>query len=367
MAEAGAQEKSEKPTQRRLDEARKKGNIAKSMDLSTAVVLLAGLMAVKLQFGEMSGRMTDITTRAFTEFPKDDITTGGLIQLFIWMSWQFALIAGPCLLMLLAAGLSVNYLQVGVLFTTEPLRPSLDKINPLNGFKRMFSRRSLVEVGKAIFKMGVVSTVAYRALMDAYPMLAATALMDRAGVALLYANVAWEIAWRSIGVLLVFALADFFYQKWEYEKGLKMSKQEIKDEAKQSEGDPLVKGRIRRAQREAARRRMMQDVPKATVVITNPTHVAVALRYDRETMAAPVVVAKGLDLVAQKIKEIAAENGVPMVENVPLARAMHKRLEIDEVIPEDLFAAVAEILVMVQKVNKRKGEGRPAGVQVPRL
>lgn len=367
MADAGAQEKSEKPTARRLSEARKKGNIAKSMDLTTAVVLLAGLMAIKLQVGEMGGRMTDLATRSFSEFPKDDITTGGLIHLFLWLSLQFTLIAGPCLAMLLVAGLAVNYLQVGVLFTSEPLKPSLDKINPLNGFKRIFSRRSAVEVGKAIFKMSVVSLVAYKALMDAYPQLAATVLMDRVGVGLLYASVAWEIAWRSIGVLLVFALADFFYQKWEYEKGLKMSKQEIKDEAKQSEGDPLVKGRIRRAQREAARRRMMQDVPKATVVITNPTHVAIALRYDRENMAAPIVVAKGLDLVAQRIKAIAAENEIPMVENVPLARELYKRLDIDDMIPEDLFSAVAEILVMVQKVNKRKGEGRPAGVQVPGL
>lgn len=361
MAESGAQEKTEKPTPRRLQEARKKGNIARSMDVNTAVVLIAAVAALKLQFGAMGGRLMDLTTAFFTQLPKDDITTGELYHLFLLLGWQFFLIVGPCLAIILAGGLAANYLQVGVLFTAEPLRPHLEKINPIAGFKRIVSRRSFVEVLKAIFKMGVVAYVAYRAILDAYPQMAATVLMDRVGAAMLFASVAWDIAWRAVLVLLVFGIADFFYQKWEYEKGLRMTKQEIKDEAKQSEGDPLVKGRIRRAQRDAARRRMMTEVPKATVVITNPTHVAVALKYDRETMPAPIVVAKGLDLVAQRIKEIAGEHGVPMIENVPLARELHKRLEIEDEIPEDLYATVAEILVMVQKLNARKGGSRPAG------
>lgn len=358
MAESGAQEKTEKPTPRRLQEARKKGNIARSMDVNTAVVLIAAVAGIKLQFGAMGGRMVDLTTNFLGRLPQDDLTTGELYRLLMALSFQFFLIVGPCLAILLAAGLAVNYLQVGVLFTSEPLRPSFDKINPINGFKRILSRRSFIEVLKAIFKMAVVAYVAYRAIQDAYPQMAATVLMDRVGAAMIYAEVAWNICWRAVMVLLVFGVADYFYQKWEYEKGLRMTKQEIKDEAKQSEGDPLVKGRIRRAQREAARRRMMTDVPKATVVITNPTHVAVALRYDRESMPAPIVVAKGLDLVAQKIKEIAGENGIPMIENVPLARELHKRLEIDDEIPEDLYATVAEILVMVQKLNARKGGAR---------
>ena len=355
MADGGAQEKTEKPTPRRLQEARKKGNIARSMDVNTAVVLIAAVAALKLQFGAMGTRMIDLTTTFFTQLPKDDITTRELHHLFLLLGWQFFLIVGPCLAIILAGGLAANYLQVGVLFTSEPLRPHLEKINPIAGFKRILSRRSFVEVLKAIFKMSIVAYVAYRAIMDAYPQMAATVLMDRVGAAMLYASVAWDIAWKAVLVLLVFGIADYFYQRWEYEKGLRMTKQEIKDEAKQSEGDPLVKGRIRRAQREAARRRMMTEVPKATVVITNPTHVAVALKYDRETMPAPIVVAKGLDLVAQKIKEIAGENGVPMIENVPLARELHKRLEIDEEVPEDLYATVAEILVMVQKLNARRG------------
>ena len=358
MAEAGAQEKTEKPTPRRLQEARKKGNIARSMDVNTAVVLIAGVAAIKLQFGFMGGRLVDLTTMLLTRLPKDDLTTGELYSLLLMLSWQFFLIVGPCLAILLAAGLAVNYLQVGVLFTSEPLKPKFEKINPIAGFKRIFSRRSVVEVLKAIFKMGVVGYIAYRAILEAYPQMAATVLMDRIGAAMIYAEVAWNICWRSVLVLLVFGVADYFYQRWEYEKGLRMSKQDIKDEAKQSEGDPLIKGRIRRAQREASRRRMMTDVPKATVVITNPTHVAVALRYDRETMPAPLVVAKGLDLVAQKIKEIAGEHGIPMIENVPLARELYKRLDIEDEIPEDLYATVAEILVMVQKLNARKHGGR---------
>jgi flagellar biosynthetic protein FlhB len=367
MAEAGAQEKTEKPTPRRLQEARKKGNIARSMDVNTAVVLLAAVAAIKLQFGAMGGRMLDLTRALFTQLPKDDITTGDLYHLVLMLVWQFILLVGPCLGLLLAAGLASNYLQVGVLFTSEPLRPQLEKINPIAGFKRIFSRRSFIEVLKAIFKMAVVTFIAYKAIEEAYPKMAATALMDRMGAAMLYADVASTICVRTVLVLLFFGVLDYFYQRWEYEKSLKMSKQEIKDEAKQSEGDPLIKGRIRRAQREASRRRMMSDVPKATVVVTNPTHVAIALRYDRETMPAPVVVAKGLDLVAQKIKEIAGEHGVPMVENVPLARELYKRLEIDDEVPEDLYATVAEILVMVQKLNARKGGAGRAGIEVRHL
>ena len=363
MAETGGQEKTERATPRRLQEARKKGNIARSMDVNTAVVLLAATAALKLQFGEMGGRLADLATAMLSHFPREDMTVGALHRIFLELGWQFFLLTAPCLALLLAAGLAANYLQVGVLFTSEPLRPTLEKINPIAGFKRIFSRRSLVEVLKAILKMAVVAYVAYHAIETAYPQLAATVLMDRVGAAMLYAEVAWTICWRAVMALVVFAALDFFYQRWEYERGLRMTKQEVKDEAKQAEGDPLIKSRVRRAQREASRRRMMSDVPKATVIITNPTHVAVALRYDRETMPAPVVVAKGLDLIAQRIKEIAAEHDVPRVENVPLARELYKRLDIDEELPEDLYEAVAEILVMVNKLNKRKAIGvRPLEV-----
>jgi flagellar biosynthetic protein FlhB len=361
MAENGGQERTEKPTPRRLEEARKKGNIARSMDLNTAVVLLAAIAGLRLSLGDMGGILQELARGSFSYFPREDLTVDGLHRLFLVLGGQFFQIMAPFLGLLLLAGLAANYLQVGVLFTAEPLRPSLEKINPIAGFKRVFSRRSLVEVLKAIFKMIVVGIVAYKAIEERYPELAGAVLMDKVGAAMLFAELAWTIGWRCVLALVVFAAIDFFYQRWEYERGLRMTKQEIKDEAKQAEGDPLVKGRIRRAQREAARRRMMSDVPQATVVVTNPTHVAVALKYDRDAMMAPVVVAKGLDLVAQRIKQIAGEAGVPMVENVPLARELYKRLDIDDEIPEDLYAAVAEILVMVQKLNTRPGSLPTAG------
>ncbi|MEB3198138.1 MAG: flagellar biosynthesis protein FlhB [Candidatus Sericytochromatia bacterium] len=367
MAESGGQERTEKPTPRRLQEARKKGNIARSMDVNTAVVLLAAITGIRLQFDDMGTRLLDLAREAFSVFPRDDMTVGMLHRVFVTLGWEFFLIVGPCLLMLMGAGLVANYLQVGVIFTTEPLRPSLEKINPIAGFKRILSLRSVVEVLKAIVKMIVVAIIAYRTIEDRYDQLVATVLMDREGVAWLYGDLAWTIGWRAVLALVFFAALDFFYQRWEYERGLRMTKQEIKDEAKQSEGDPIVRGRIRRAQREAARRRMMADVPSATVVVTNPTHVAVALKYDRDSMVAPVVVAKGLDLIAQRIKTIAAEAGVPMIENVPLARELYRRLEIQDEIPEDLYAAVAEILVMVQKLNSR-GHALPtagSGLQMP--
>lgn len=353
-------DKTEKPTPRRLSEARKKGNIPKSMDVNTAVVLLVGVVLVKMQFASIGTRMTDMAHEALGNLPKEDITTTTLMAIFTHLGLQFAVIAGPILVTLLVAGLVANYAQVGVLFTAEPLTPKFEKINPISGFKRLFSRRSIIETLKAIIKMSVVGYLAYKVLYDNYPQLTATVMADRASMAVLFGSIAWEIAWKAVMALLVFGALDYFYQRWEHEKGLKMTKQEIKDEAKQSEGDPMVKGRIRRLQREAARRRMMSEVPKATVVITNPTHFAIALKYERNGMEAPRCVAKGVDLVAQKIKEIAAENDVPMIENVPLARALYKKVDVDEEIPEDMYAAVAEILVMVDRLNKKK-KGRRAG------
>lgn len=355
MAESGGQEKTERPTPRRLEEARRRGQVAKSLDVNTAVVLMAGIVILKFQLTGMGERLASLAREMFGHFPKEDFTTTTLYNQCFSLLQQYALIVGPTLFFLLLCGLAINYAQVGVLFTVEPLKPSFSKINPLSGFGRIFSTRSAVETLKAILKMSVVAYVVSKVILDHYPDLAGTVLLDRVSAGVLFAKVAWEIAWRATMVLLIFGALDYFYQRWEYERGLKMTRQEIRDEAKQSEGDPLVKGRIRRAMRDAARRRMMQDVPKATVVITNPTHFAVALRYDRAKMGAPVVVAKGMDLIAQRIKQIAAENNVPLVENVPLARALHKQVEIDQEIPEDLYAAVAEILVMVQKLNKPRG------------
>ncbi|MNS09273.1 Flagellar biosynthetic protein FlhB [compost metagenome] len=349
-----SQEKTEKPTGRRLQEARKKGNVAKSQDVNTGIVLLAGIIIIKMQFGNMAERMGWLAEQSLGHLPTEDFTVTTLMATFLNLGLQYVLIVAPTLGLLLLAGLIANYLQVGVLFSTEAITPKLSKINPIAGFKRIFSRRSVVETIKAILKMSVVGYLAYQIIASRYAELTATVLFDKAATAALFASVAWEICWKAALTLFIFGILDFFYQRWEHEKGLRMSKQEIKDEGKQTEGDPMVKGRIRRLQREAARRRMMQDVPTATVVITNPTHFAVALKYDRDSMDAPKCVAKGMDLVAQKIKEIAAEADVPMIENVPLARALYKKVEIDETIPEDMFAAVAEILVTIDRLNKKK-------------
>lgn len=349
-----ADEKTEKPTPRRLQEARKKGNIARSTDINTAAVLLAGIFIIKWQFTSMGERLSAITEQSLGHLPTEDYTITTLMAVFLNMGLQFVYICGPLMAILLLAGLAANYAQVGVLFTMETITPKLEKINPIAGFKRMFSRRSIIETLKAIIKMSIVGYLVYQVLVKRYPELTASVLMDRVGIGLLFADVAWEICWKAVLVLAFFGVVDFIYQKWEHEKGLRMSKQDIKDEGKQSEGDPMVKGRIRRLQREAARRRMMSEVPNATVVITNPTHFAIALKYDRDGMEAPKCVAKGMDLVAQKIKEIAADNDVPMVENVPLARALYKKVEVDEEIPEDMYAAVAEILVLVQRLNAKK-------------
>lgn len=347
-------EKTEQPTGRRISEARKKGQIAKSMDMNTAVVLAAGVFVLKAQFGHMAEQMNKLGRDYLGAFPKQDMTLGTLNTIAFDVLMRFVTIAAPTILLILAAGVLVNYLQVGALFTTETLKFDLAKLNPMAGLKRLGSRRSIMEALKGAIKMTIVGWVVYQVLADRYPKLANLTLMDRADVANLLAGTAWEIAWKAVVLLFVFGVADVFYQRFEHTKSLKMTKQEVKDEAKQTEGDPQVKGRIKRLQREAARRRMMSNVPKATVVITNPTHFAVALAYDRDADGAPKCVAKGVDAVALRIREVATEAQVPIVENPPLARSLYKVVEIDEEIPEDLYAAVAEILVAVQKLNRKR-------------
>lgn len=351
---AGEGEKTEQPTSRRLSEARKKGQIAKSMDMNTAVVLAAGVFVLRAQFGHMGEQMSKLARDYLGAFPRQDLTPDALRPIAFDLMMRFVTIAAPTILLILAAGLLVNYLQVGVLFTTETLKFDLQKINPISGLKRLGSRRSLMEALKGVLKMTIVGWVVYQVLASRYPKLANLTLMERADVAGLVGGTAWEIAWKAVVLLFVFGVADLLYQRFEHTRSLRMTKQEVKDEAKQSEGDPQVKGRIKRLQREAARRRMMSSVPKATVVITNPTHFAVALAYDRENDPAPRCVAKGMDAVALRIREVATEAGVPIVENPPLARSLYKLVNLEQEIPEDLYAAVAEILVAVQKLNRKR-------------
>jgi len=244
-------------------------------------------------------------------------------------------------------------MQVGVLFTIQPLTPKLSKISPIAGFQRLFSRRSLIEFVKSMLKLTVIAWLGYEGVKSALPQLIPAMDMQGAEAIKFVGELTSNILTRIIIALLVIAALDFLYQRWEYGESLKMSKQEIKDEFRQAEGDPMIKARIRQIQREMARRRMFESIPKATVVITNPTHVAVALEY-KDGMQSPVVLAKGERVIAEKIKEVARKHNVPIVENPPLARTLLKQCPVGAPISPDLFEAVAEVLAFVYRMNRKK-------------
>jgi flagellar biosynthetic protein FlhB len=263
---------------------------------------------------------------------------------------------GPVLACVFLAAVFVNVVQVGFLMAPKRIKPDLKKISPLNGFKRWFSMHTLVEAAKNIGKLLVVGAVAYFTVRAAWPDLPKLADMDTAGIVLAILAVCFDIFWRSVLAMAVLAFLDWAYQKWEFEKNLKMSKQEVKDEYKQTEGDPRVRARIRSIQREQAKKRMMAGIPNADVVVTNPVHLAVALAYHMGEMDAPEVVAKGANRVAEKIKEIARQNGIPIIEDKPLAQALYKAVEVGQAIPADLYEATATILAHVYRLKNRHQE-----------
>jgi flagellar biosynthetic protein FlhB len=293
----------------------------------------------------------DFMRKMFSEAATGELTSNRAGILLTLCLGQAARLVLPIAAAGFVAGVLGSVVQFGFLFTWTPLEPELNRINPLSGFQRIFSISSLVEGAKSVGKLVAVVTVTY--LMLRTQLFGSSSMSDlESGEFLAYMS---STAFRLVGGvcvgLFVVAALDFAYQKYRYRQSLMMSKQELKQEHKQREGDPLLKARIRSLQREMARKRMMQDVPKADVIVTNPTHIAVALKYDAEKMAAPRVVAKGADLVAQRIKEVARKNGIPLVENVPLARALHKSVKVGGSVPRSLYQAVAEVLAYVYRLK----------------
>ncbi|HZG15095.1 MAG TPA: flagellar biosynthesis protein FlhB [Candidatus Bathyarchaeia archaeon] len=344
-------EKTEKPTPKKLQDARNKGQVAKSPDLSPAFVLVA-VFAVLMVFGSsMYDSFLRIMRESLMTYATWEVNQENLSVITMQLLIESAKIVGPILGIVLVIALAVNYMQVGVLFTTEPLMMKLSKLDPIQGAKRIFSLRSLVELLKSLLKISTGILVAYMVLWDIKEEVVRLSLTSVESVLIFAATEAVKVG-LYIGILLVILGAfDFFYQKYEHMKNLRMSKQDIKDEYKKSEGDPLIKSKIKERQRQMAMRRMMQEVPKADVIITNPTHFAVAIQYEAGTMTAPTVIAKGQDYVALKIKEIAKKNGVITMENKPLARALFSQVEIGQQIPEEMFKAVAEVLAYVYKLQ----------------
>jgi flagellar biosynthetic protein FlhB len=352
-----AGEKTEKPTAKRVHDAREKGQVAKSSDFTSAVVLTGAAMsmgyfapyAFSTMFGMMRHTLGQLLSSSQALKPMDDTDFSAYWSSTI-QTTGFLLL--PLLLGLLTTGILANIAQTKPLFSPAALTPKLDKLNPLNGFKRMFSMRSIIEVLKALIKMTIIGSCGYLIISKHWPMMMGLG------------SVAPPIAWQQIlGVLgevmqwcciffLIIGGADWRYQAWELEKQLRMSLQDIKDERKNTDGDPLVKAKARQLGAKIAMSRQLSQVPMADVVITNPTHYAIAIKYDPDVAPAPIVVAKGKDHFAQKIKAMAKESDVPMVENKPLARALYPLVEAETMIPPDLFVAVAEVLAYVFAKNK---------------
>jgi len=353
MPEESFQEKTEQATPKRREEARKKGQVARSQELNSALVLLAGLTGIYLLGGTIYGELSRLAVQTLEDCCKSSVTPATFqAQMMSWGKTFFGAV-GPILLVVGTSALAVSLAQVGFMVNEEALTPKFERLNPIAGAKRLLSKRSLVELVKGIFKILIVGYVSYSAIAPEMPQILLLADAELRATFQYIGSLVFKVGLRTALVLLVLAALDYAYQRWEHNQSIRMTKQEVKEELKQTEGDPQVRMRIRSLQREAARKRMMEEVPQADVVITNPTHYAVALKYDTETMVAPRVVAKGQNLIAQKIKEIARQAGVPIVENKVLAQALYKAVEVGLEIPEDLYRAVAEVLAYVFKLKGR--------------
>jgi len=345
-------EKTEEPTAKKRADARNKGQVARSQELNAAFVLLIGFFSLKVLWEYIFDEIFLYTTYIFSHLMQN-VDTETVRQLFIGIILLLVKTAFPVMCAILLIGLVINFYQVGLLFNTESIGFNLDKLNPINGFGRIFSKRSLVELVKSLFKIAIIGFFLYNYLKDEIPLMPHFIYFDLPTSIQKIADIIFAMAFQVIAVIIILGVIDYVYQQWQTTQDLKMTKQEVKDEAKQSEGDPQIKGKIKQKQREMAMARMMQEVPKADVIVTNPTHYAVALQY-KKGMAAPVVVAKGQDLVARRIKIIGAENGVVIVENKPLARALYAAVEIGQAVPPELYQSVAEVLAYVYRLKQKK-------------
>jgi flagellar biosynthetic protein FlhB len=349
-----AEEKTEKATPKKRQDTRKKGQVAKSTDVNTAIILLLVFLFLWL-FGRMlGGTLLNLLKHTFQTYILIDITEANFSSVFLELILEAAVVLLPIMLIALIAGVAASYMQVGVLFAPEAIKMKLSKLDPIKGAKRIFSIRALVELVKSLLKIGLAGLVVFVIIWHS---LEEVMLLSQKSVADGFYIIAQLVVILGLSVailLLILSIPDYLYQKYDHEKQIKMSKKDIKDEHKNMEGDPRIKSKRKQKQMEMAMQRMMQEVPKADVVITNPTHFAVVLRYDEEKADAPFVVAKGVDFVAQKIKGIAADYQVVTVENKPLARALYAQADIGDQVPEDLFKAVAEVLAYVYRLKNKQ-------------
>ncbi len=344
-------ERSEAPTSRRINEAREQGQVARSMELNSAAVLLFGVLIIKSLGANMVNALKETILAAFSAAPTAELTDAFLTTSMLNTVSTIVPAVAPIMLLLMVLGVAVTLAQTQFLWSSKRMRPDLTRLNPLTGLKRMFSPQSLVELLKALLKLGLIGFVAYSYLRGNIQHLMELSQFDLLTGMQVFMDMVFSLSLRAGGAYLVLAIADYVYQRWQYMRGLRMTKEEIKEELKQSEGDPFIRSRIRSQQRRIARMRMMANVHKATVVITNPTHLAIAIEYDGARMQAPRVLAKGAYIVAEKIVALARQNNIPVIQNIPLARAMYKTVEIDHEISPELYTAMAEVLAYVYRMR----------------
>lgn len=348
-----AQEKTEKATPKKKQESRKKGQVAKSQEIPGSFILFFTFMFLFLFGGFFKQGVINIFTVSLHEYMLWDVTTTNMMTILGQMTYHFLLLMTPIFIISVVLGVAGNYVQIGFLLATDPLKVKLSKLNPIEGAKNIFALRAVIEFLKSISKMVIIGAISFMTLWNQKDNILSLSHLPVEQI-MKYVGTITVILGLQIALILIFiAVLDYLYQRYDHDKKQKMSKQEVKDEYKKSEGDPLIKGKIREKQRQMAMRRMMQEVPNADVVVTNPTHYAIALKYDASQMEAPLVLAKGKDYVALKIKDLAKEHQIITMENKPLARALYNQVEIGQSIPGDLFQSVAEILAYVYKLKKK--------------
>ncbi len=350
-------EKTEQPTDKKKNDTRDEGRVAKSKELSSALDLIALFLVMKLFVSMVSGRFMDIFRWSFNMIPdfldnnKVTVTSAAVSGVMSECIKDILLTLMPFLIASVAIAIGSNMLQFKFKVTTKPLQPKLSKFNPINGFKRMFSKQKLFDLALSIVKIALIFLVAYITIKKQANSLFLLYDMPLFQAIGLVGGIILDVGLRISLIYLIIGIVDLIYQRYKFNDDLKMTKQEVKDEYKNTEGDPQVKGQQKARMREASRRRMMQQVPQADVVITNPTHLSVALKYDSFSGRAPVVVAKGEDYVALKIREVAREHNIEIVENKPLARALYATVDLDQEIPQELYQSVAEILADIYKAR----------------
>jgi flagellar biosynthesis protein FlhB len=344
-------EKTEQATPKKRQEARKKGQVAKSPELPGAFILLFSFMAFMMFGGFMKERMFKLLSGTLHDYMLMDVTAANIMPMFNHLLTEMLVLLAPIFMIAVVVAVIGNYLQIGFLLSGEGFKMKFSKLNPIEGAKKLFSMKSLVDFLKTLLKLGIIGYLVYSSLWGERENLLVLAEIPLTDLMSHVASLTVALGLKIGIALIVLAIFDYMYQKYEHEKNLKMSKQDIKDEYKKSEGDPQIKGKIKEKQRRMALQRMMQDVPKADVIITNPTHFAVAIKYETGKMDAPRVLAKGTDFVALKIREVAKQNGVITMENRPLARALYDQVEVGQSIPAELFQAVAEVLAYVYKIK----------------